>query len=70
MRLPNTCDRCGSSLKGQVMRMSFFNTDMCCLPCIEKERQHPDYQKAKEVERQAVLEGNYNFPGIGKPADL
>jgi hypothetical protein len=28
------------------------------------------YQKAREAERQAVLAGNYNFPGIGKPDDL
>lgn len=64
-----TCDRCGVELTG-VHRMSFFNTDMCCLDCLEKEKQHPDYQRAKAEELAAVQRGDYNFPGIGKPEDL
>ena len=50
--------------------MSFFNTDMICPDCEKKEKAHPDYAKAKEIERQEVLKGNYNYGGIGKPADL
>jgi hypothetical protein len=50
--------------------MSMFNTDMCCLKCIEIERQHPDFQKARDTELDALLKGNYNFPGIGLPKDL
>lgn len=50
--------------------MSMFNTDMCCPKCIEIERQHSDFQKARDAELDALLKGNYNFPGIGLPKDL
>ena len=50
--------------------MSFFNTEEICLPCVEKEQQHPDFEKAKEAEREAVKAGNLNFPGIGLPEGL
>jgi len=50
--------------------MSYFNTDDCCLDCLEKERQHPDYKRAKEAEMRAVQRGDYNFPGVGRPSDL
>ena len=62
------CDRCGKTtihFKG-----SFFNTENCCMECIEKEQSHPMYEKAKEIETKAVLAGDYNFPGIGLPEDL
>lgn len=64
----NKCDRCGKpTIRFQG---SFFNTEECCPACIEKEQAHPMYQKAKEVERKAVIAGDYNFPGIGLPEDL
>jgi hypothetical protein len=47
-----------------------FNTDMICLACGDKEKSHPDYEKARQVEAQAIQRGDYNFPGIGKPSDL
>lgn len=47
-----------------------FNTEMICMDCKSKERKHPKYEEAREAERQAVLNGNYNFEGIGKPNDL
>lgn len=50
--------------------MSYFNTDECCFACLRKEQQHPDYEKAKQAELEAVMRGDRNFPGIGKPADL
>lgn len=62
------CQRCGKETN--AFMVSMFNTDECCLDCIERERQHPDYQKAKDAEHQAVLRGDYNFPGIGLPEDL
>lgn len=62
------CDRCGKTTK--TLKGSFFNTEGCCTECLEKEEKHPLYKKAKEVERQAVLEGDYNFPGIGLPKEL
>lgn len=62
------CNRCGAT--NTSLKMSYFNTDMLCPSCISKEEKHPDYEKAREIERQHVLNGDYNFPGIGKPSDL
>lgn len=63
--------KCGRCRKGTNMTTcSFFNTEMICPACEEKEMAHPDYKKAKEAEAEAVRSGNYNFPGIGKPSDL
>jgi hypothetical protein len=53
-----------------VSIMSRFNTDEICMECEEKEKKHPDYPRAVKAEAAAVRAGNYNFPGIGKPADL
>ena len=64
------CPRCGVSLEGIVARMSYFNTDFCCLDCIKREQQHPDYKKARAAELAALRRGERDFPGIGKPADL
>ena len=50
--------------------MSMFNTEMCCPGCIETERKHPDFERARAVELDELLKGNYNFPGIGLPKDL
>lgn len=61
------CDRCGKETS--VFRMSFFNTDNCCPACLKKEMLHPQYEEAKEKEREEVLKHNYNFPGIGLPSD-
>jgi len=62
------CDRCKKEAKS--LRCSMFNTQMCCEECIKKEQGHPLYQTAKERERESVLNGNYNFEGIGLPDDL
>ena len=50
--------------------MSMFNLDTLCIPCKDKEKLHPDYKQACEVERKAVQDGIRNFVGIGKPEDL
>jgi hypothetical protein len=50
--------------------MSTFNTQILCLDCKRKERQHPAYPKAAEAENEAVRRGDMNFPGIGLPSDL
>lgn len=47
--------------------MSMFNTDMICPQCKEAERKHPMYELAAQKEREAVLQGVRNFPGIGWP---
>ena len=50
--------------------MSFFNTDMLCMPCVKKEESHYLYNKAREEEFRQVKKGNLNFKGIGLPPDL
>jgi hypothetical protein len=65
----STCDRCGAG-PGVATIMSKFNNDIICMACKTKERAHPEYQKASDAEIRAVRQGDYNFPGIGKPADL
>jgi hypothetical protein len=47
-----------------------FNTDVICMDCKDKEKEHPDYDKAHEAEVDQIRSGNYSFQGIGKPADL
>lgn len=61
------CDRCGSETKS--IKMSFFNTEECCLECIETEKLHPKYKEAKEQEISECKKGNYNYEGIGLPKD-
>lgn len=68
MTLGRYCDRCGKHMT--VCIMSRFNTDTICTPCETKERDHPQYAEAARVELEHVKNGNYNFPGIGKPSDL
>jgi len=62
------CPRCQKETN--VTTMSRFNTEEICIPCEDIEKKHPEYQRAVEVEHAEVVKGNYNFPGIGKPADL
>jgi hypothetical protein len=50
--------------------MSKFNKDIICMPCKEIEKNHPDYQRASDVEIAECRKGNYNFEGIGLPEDL
>lgn len=64
----SVCVRCGAT--NGVTTMSKFNTDIICMECKEKERKHPKYAEADAAELAAVKAGNYNFEGIGKPADL
>ena len=52
------------------MTGSWFNTQMICLQCQKLETEHPLYEKAKKVENEHSLNGNYNFEGIGLPKDL
>jgi hypothetical protein len=50
--------------------MSRFNIQLICMDCEKAEREHPDYAKAAEAEYNAVMRGDYYFPGIGRPEDL
>lgn len=60
------CQRCGRT-NCNSLKMSWFNTQMICSTCQVEESKLPEYRYAKEVERQQVLAGNYNFQGVGYP---
>lgn len=62
------CDRCRKETRAYTMSM--FSTDEICLDCKKAEKEHPDYERARLAEAEAVRAGNFNFPGIGVPADL
>jgi len=62
------CNRCGSETTTHIRSM--FNTQDICMVCKEKERTHPEYNAACAAERAQVQAGNYNFEGLGLPADL
>jgi hypothetical protein len=47
-----------------------FNEQTICMDCKDKEMKHPDYKKAQDADHQQIMQGNYNFKGIGKPTDL
>ena len=60
------CQRCMRT-DAKALKMSWFNTEMICSTCQKAESKLPEYQFAKEMERQQVLNGNYNYRGIGLP---
>lgn len=62
------CSRCNKET--DKFTMSMFNEDMICMDCKEKERNHKDYDKARQADYEQIRQGNYNFQGIGKPSDL
>lgn len=62
------CDRCRQESIAHTMSM--FNTEMICMKCKKKEQAHPLYEQARDAEAAAVANGNLNYRGVGKPADL
>jgi hypothetical protein len=40
------------------------------MDCVKAEKAHPCYENARRREIEEVRRGNYNFEGIGKPANL
>jgi hypothetical protein len=66
--LNRLCDRC--STQPSTLVGSYFNEDMLCKTCLEKEVNHPLYEEAKRKEIEEVFKGNLNFKGIGLPDDL
>ena len=62
------CHRCGKASGSHTG--SYFNVELICPSCDDRERAHPLFEKAREAETAACLAGDFNFPGIGKPADL
>ena len=61
------CQRCG--VKSNASTMSWFNTDLICMDCADKEKSHPKYQEAKDRENEEVQKGNLNYDGIGFDAE-
>ena len=62
------CDRCGKETN--ITTMSYFNTQIICMECDERERKHPKFKEAQDIENEQVKRGNYNYKGIGLPSDL
>jgi hypothetical protein len=62
------CPRCGGNTSGGST--SYFNTEHVCPDCIDRERAHPAFAQAQAAEEAAVRAGDFNFPGVGCPADL
>ena len=59
------CERCGKKVIATIM--SRFNLDVCCIPCADTEKKHPDYEHARDTEHNECVKGNYNFAGVGLP---
>ena len=55
----NNCHRCGK--ESYASGMSFLNTQMCCMDCLDKEESHPQYKEVKEEEVRQVRAGNHNY---------
>lgn len=64
----NICQRCGEDHGSTTM--SRFNTDWICRYCEKTEKAHPKYKEAHDTELAETKAKNYNFPGIGLPADF
>jgi len=62
------CQRC--KRRAYVTTTSYFNTEIICIDCSEDERSHPDFEKAMKADEEACRRKDFNFPGIGLPADL
>jgi len=62
------CKRCNEETP--TVKMSIFTPEMICNPCHLKETSHPDFEKARQADQDAISKGDFNFPGIGLPNDL
>lgn len=50
--------------------MSYFNKNLICMSCSERERNHPLFAAATAAEAAAFEAGDLKLPGIGCPPDL
>ena len=57
------CQRCYT--KTNCYTMSWYNEQLICTECDQKEHKRKDIKKAKDAEFAAVKSGNRNFKGIG-----
>ena len=44
-----------------------FNLQEICMECKDKERKHPQYDRAVKADHEAIARGDFNFKGIGFP---
>lgn len=56
------CHRCGG--RTTCYSMSFLNTQLCCMGCLDKEKEHPRYVEARKVEEGQLRAGNRDYPGL------
>lgn len=68
MTLEPKCGRCRKP--STITTGSFFDTSMICIDCDERERSHPQFERAHDADVAAMRRGDFNFPGIGVPVDL
>ena len=57
------CQRCGKETT--TTTMSWYNEQMICMECDKAEQNRSDIKEAKEADRNAINNGNYNYKGIG-----
>ena len=62
------CDRCAGETV--CTTGSYFNLEIICTECDDRESAHPRYEEARRIEAAEVARGNYNFPGVGLPQEL
>ena len=56
------CQRCGKETN--CHSMSFLNEQLCCMECLDEEKDHPKFQQAKAEELRQVQAGNLNYNGL------
>lgn len=62
------CNRCEQETNNR--QVSIFNIEMICHACQLLEKDHPNFEKAREAIIDAVSRGDYEFSGIGLPKNL
>lgn len=57
------CQRCGK--RAPASTPSHFSSQIICLECMGRERQHPDFHRAEAAIREALMLKDNSFLGIG-----
>ena len=53
------CDRCNTETRESIC--SWYNEQIICTSCAEKEKLRADYRACREAELEAVKRGDFNF---------
>jgi hypothetical protein len=59
------CQRC--HVNPAAYAMSWFNKALLCPLCAREEREHPDFDLARNTLRYSFIHGDYDYMGIGWP---